>query len=77
MSKKRRLLDVEALRDYLSECGCTLSGIDVLKLGGHIQLPLKKLTDSAYDVVFFGNTMTQEDWDECWDRFMGEVDADA
>jgi hypothetical protein len=77
MSKKRRLLDVEALRDYLSECGCTLSGIDVLKLGGHIQLPLKKLTDSAYDVVFFGNTMTQEDWDEFWDRFMVEVDADA
>lgn len=77
MGKKRKLLDVEALRDYLSECGCTLSGIDVLKLGGHIQLPLKKITGSAYDTVFFGTTMTQEDWDEFWKQFTVEVDVDA
>ena len=77
MSNKRKLLDIEALRSYVDECGGILNGIDVLMADGHIQLPLRKIRNTAKDAILFGTKISQEDWDEFWKDFIVEVDLDV
>ena len=72
---KKKLLDIEKLRQYLNENDYVLEGIEAFncKEGGHILLPLSR-TKFLKDILALGS-LSQEQWDEFWNDFLVEVDV--